>query len=42
MRVTPVNDDQRGTRDQLVMDHVGLVKLLATACLLYTSDAADE
>jgi len=29
MRVTPVNEDQRNTRDQLVMEHVGLVKLLA-------------
>lgn len=29
MRVTPVREDQRETRDQLVMDHVGLVKLLA-------------
>ena len=29
MRVTPVNDEQRGTRDQLVMENVGLVKLLA-------------
>lgn len=29
MRVTNVNDDQRDTRDQLVMEHVGLVKLLA-------------
>lgn len=29
MRVTNVSDDQRDTRDQLVMEHVGLVKLLA-------------
>jgi len=29
MRVTPVSDDQRDTRDQLVMEHVGLVKRLA-------------
>lgn len=29
MRVTPVNEDQRNTRDRLVMENVGLVKLLA-------------
>jgi RNA polymerase sigma factor for flagellar operon FliA len=29
MRVTNVNDDQRGTRDRLVMEHVDLVKMLA-------------
>ncbi len=29
MRVTPVKEEQRETRDVLVMEHVGLVKLLA-------------
>ncbi len=29
MRVTPVNEEQRNTRDRLVMENVGLVKLLA-------------